>query len=108
MHFLGHSSIQNKPLGEQECLLCKKVNQRECNISILKSKPFFQAFDFDQLNDFKITPPFLPPVLDLTQMVKKANTPYENYVSQDIYKNSNQKIENGLPTGYNRSWADEF
>ena len=91
-----------------KCLLCKKVNQRECNISILKSKPFFQAFDFDQLNDFKITPPFLPPVLDLTQMVKKANTPYENYVSQDIYKNSNQKIENGLPTGYNRSWADEF
>ena len=45
---------------------------------------------------------------DAQEMVKKANTPYENYVSQDIYKNSNQKIENGLPTGYNRSWADEF
>ena len=37
-----------------KCLLNKKVNERICNVSALKKKPFFEGFEFDKLNDFRL------------------------------------------------------
>ena len=41
-------------------LLAKKVNERVCNVSKLKQKPFFEKFEFNKLNDFQLEPPYKP------------------------------------------------
>ena len=88
-------------------LLVKKVNERICNVPLLKAHPFFNKFDFDLLNDFKLNPPYIPKALDITELLSKG-TPYENYVSQDIYKSAVKTYVNGFPMGYSRTWAEEF
>jgi cGMP-dependent protein kinase len=89
-------------------LLTKKVNQRICNVSILKKRPFFNEFDFDQLNDFKLNPPYSPPFVDLSQYLQNTDTPYEDIVAQDNYVGSKKDKEDYCPAGYDRHWADEF
>ena len=37
-------------------LLTKKVNERLCNVSKLKHKPFYEGFDSNKLNDFQLNP----------------------------------------------------
>ena len=88
-------------------LLTKKVNERVCNVSILKQKAFFGDFDFDKLNDFKLTPPYIPHTSDLSSFLDQENL-YEDMVSNDHIpiKKSNPKEE--LPPGYDKNWADEF
>ncbi len=88
-------------------LLTKKVNERICNVSILKQKAFFGDFDFDKLNDFKLTPPYIPNTSDLNSFLNQENL-YEDMVSNDHIpiKKNNPKEE--LPPGYDKNWADEF
>ena len=89
-------------------LLNKKVNQRICNFSILKKKPFFENFDFDKLNDFKLKPPTKPKAADFSQYLKEKR-PYEQMVQEDNSSGGNKKVrDNGYPPGYNPNWADEF
>jgi cGMP-dependent protein kinase len=89
-------------------LLTKKVNQRICNVSVLKKRPFFNEFDFDQLNDFKLSPPYTPPSVDLSQYLLNTETPYEDIVAQDNYVGNKRDKEDYCPAGYDRHWADEF
>ena len=89
-------------------LLNKKVNLRICNVSNLKTKSFFDNFDFEELKDFKIQPPFLPTSNDLSEFLKNDN-PYENMVKQDNYvSNGKNDKDDYIPPGYDRHWADEF
>ena len=89
-------------------LLCKKVNQRICNFSLLKKKPFFSGFDFDKLNDFKLKPPSKPKSADFSQYLKEKR-PYEQLVQEDNSGGGNKKArDNGNPPGYDPNWADEF
>jgi cGMP-dependent protein kinase len=89
-------------------LLNKKVNLRICNVSNLKTKSFFDNFDFEELKDFKIQPPFLPTSNDLSEFLKNDN-PYENMVNQDNYvSNGKNDKDDYIPPGYDRHWADEF
>ena len=88
-------------------LLTKKVNLRECNVINLKEKPFFKDFDFDQLIDFKLTPPYIPLTSDMTQYLSEEN-PYEAIVSHDNYIGGKKDKEDYFPPGYDRHWADEF
>ena len=87
-------------------LLNKKVNERVCNVSILKQRPFFADFDFDKLNDFKLTPPYIPQTSDLTQYLSQENL-YEDMVSTD-HTITKKKDKEDFPANYNRNWADEF
>ena len=56
--------IENKKVEKANsfisCLLNKKVNERICNVSSLKKKPFFEGYEFDKLNDFKLKAPYKP------------------------------------------------
>jgi len=89
-------------------LLTKKVNLRICNVNILKTKPFFNNFDFEKLKDFKIEPPFIPNISDLKDYLNQDN-PYENIVSQDNYVSNGKKDKDDyIPPGYDKHWADEF
>ena len=86
-------------------LLNKKVNERTCNVSSLKKKPFFEGFEFDKLNDFKLKAPYKPNF----EKYLNENNPYENYVKEDytaIKKKGKDNEE--IPSDYDPNWADEF
>jgi hypothetical protein len=87
-------------------LLTKKVNQRICNVSVLKKKPFFEGFDFDQLIDFKLKPPYLPNVKDV-QIELNENNLFDNMIQEDKTILT-RKEGDDIPPDYNRKWADEF
>ena len=88
-------------------LLTKKVNQRCCNITLLKHKPFFNEFDWTKLNDFKLIPPFVPPQNDLSVHLDKENH-YENYVKEDHGHYTKKNNKDSYTAGYDRRWAEEF
>ena len=90
-----------------KCLLNKKVNERICNVSSLKKKPFFEGFEFDKLNDFKLKAPFKPSKQNFERYLKEKN-PYENYVKEDNSPVSKKKKDEDIPKDYDPNWADEF
>lgn len=89
-------------------LLEKKVNKRNCNSNVLKSKPFFDDFEWDKLIEFQMKPPFIPVTTDMCDHLKDSNL-YELMVSEDNYVSSKKdKDDNHIPIGYDRNWAEEF
>ena len=92
------------------CLLNKKVNERICNVSSLKKKPFFEGFQFDKLIDLRLKPPFKPTTKSFDKYLKE-NNPYSNMVKEDftINKKNKEYINNNeIPPDYEPNWADEF
>ena len=92
-----------------KCLLNKKVNERICNVSSLKKKPFFEGFEFDKLNDFKLKAPYKPSKHSFDKYLKETN-PYENYVKEDntLLNKKRGKENEEIPPDYDPNWADEF
>ena len=89
-------------------LLNKKVNERICNVSKLKKKPFFEGFEFDKLNDFKLKPPHKPSKQSFAKYLNEEH-PYEQMVQEDNTPNSKKKgKDNDIPHDYDPNWADEF
>jgi cGMP-dependent protein kinase len=92
------------------CLLNKKVNERICNVSSLKKKPFFEGFQFDKLIDLRLKPPFKPTTKSFDKYLKE-NNPYSNMIKEDftINKKNKEYINNNeIPPDYEPNWADEF
>ena len=91
------------------CLLNKKVNERICNVSALKKKPFFEGFEFDKLNDFRLKAPYRPNKQNFDKYLKE-NNPYENYVKEDnsVQSKKRGKDTEEIPPDYDPHWADEF
>ena len=90
-----------------KCLLKKKVNERICNVSSLKKKPFFEGFDFDKLVDLRLKPPYKPTKHNFDRYLKE-NNPYENFVKEDKSANKKGKDNGEIPPDYEPNWADEF
>ncbi len=90
------------------CLLNKKVNERTCNVSKLKKKAFFEGFEFDKLNDFKLKAPHKPFKQNFSKYLNE-NHPYENLVQEDNTCVGKKKgKDNEIPSDYDPNWADEF
>ena len=98
-------------------LLAKKVNERVCNVSKLKQKPFFQDFDFDKLNDFQLEPPCKPDKKDLSYYLKDTKQLYESTFKNErdysLYtpnKNKKQKEDedNYDDSDYEPNWVEAF
>ena len=92
-------------------LLTKKVNERLCNVSKLKHKPFYEGFDFNKLNDFQLNPPYKPVKNDLTKFFKET-TPYESILKEDkeptpTHKKK-KKNDDDDDEDYNPNWFEEF
>ena len=92
-----------------KCLLNKKVNERICNVSALKKKAFFEGFEFDKLNDFRLKAPYKPNKQNFDKYLKE-NNPYENYVKEDntLLSKKKGKDNEEIPPDYQPNWADEF
>ena len=92
-----------------KCLLNKKVNERICNVSALKKKAFFEGFEFDKLNDFRLKAPYRPNKQNFDKYLKE-NNPYEYYVKEDntLLSKKKGKDNEEIPPDYQPNWADEF
>ena len=89
-------------------LLCKKVNERNCNVSSLKQMAFFDGFEFDKLNDLRLKPPFKPTIENFKKYFNEDN-PFENFVKEDnLYKKGKTTNSNYIPANYDPNWADQF
>ena len=90
------------------CLLNKKVNERICNVSKLKKKAFFEGFEFDKLNDFRLKPPHKPSKQNFSKYLNEEH-PYEQMVQEDNTPSGKKKgKDNDIPEDYDPNWADEF
>ena len=88
-------------------LLTKKVNERICNVSKLKKKAFFEGFEFDKLNDFKLKPPHKPSKQNFSKYLNEEH-PYEQMVQEDNTPGKKKGKDNDIPEDYDPNWADEF
>ena len=92
-------------------LLTKKVNERLCNVSKLKLKPFFEGFNFNKLNDFQLEPPFKPNKNDLSRFLKKTE-PYENIFKDEkestISPKRKKNKEEDENSDYDPNWIEVF
>jgi len=92
-------------------LLAKKVNERVCNVSKLKQKPFFENFDFNKLNDFQLEPPYKPEKKDLSKFLTEKKEPYENIFKneKDSYSPKKKKTsEEDDDSDYDPNWVEVF
>ena len=107
--FPSESSKVSKVNNLIKCLLKKKVNERICNVSSLKKKPFFEGFQFDKLIDLRLKPPFKPMTKSFDKYLKE-NNPYINIIKEDntINKKGKENNNNDIPPDYDPNWADEF
>ena len=92
-------------------LLAKKVNERICNFSKLKQKPFFENFDFNKLNDFQLEPPYRPPKSDMNKFLRNTE-PYESIFKDEkesINPNKKKKNKNeDENSDYDPNWVEVF
>ena len=92
-------------------LLAKKVNERICNFSKLKQKPFFDGFEFNKLNDFQLEPPFKPVKNDMSKFLKTME-PYENIFKDEkesVINNKKKKTKNDDENSdYDPNWIEAF
>ena len=68
-------------------ILAKNIMHRVCNYKLLKSHPFFQDFQFEQLLNHSIKPVFIPEIENDIKNLTVCNIPVLDYFKKDI-KNS--------------------
>jgi hypothetical protein len=66
-------------------LLNKKVNQRICTFSKLKTANFLADFIWEDLLDLKIKPPYIPECEDYTKYLTTNLNPFENFLKVIYY-----------------------
>ena len=108
LHFPTNDSKYTNVNSFIRDLLTKKVNQRLCNVEVLKKRPFFDKFDWDGLIDFRMVPPYIPTVKGYNlSNYNGESCLFDNMIQED--KTVVTKKEMGeVPPGYNKRWADEF
>ncbi len=67
-------------------LLNKKVNQRICSFSKLKTMGFLQNFNWDDLMDFKIIPTYIPEIDNFSRQINNFTKNYESQINVKIKK----------------------
>ncbi len=69
-------------------LLSKKTTQRGCSLSKYKAAPLFEDFNWDDLIDYKIKPPFKPEVMDWSKNLHNCKIPFETalMVNHKVFK----------------------
>ena len=97
-----------------KCLLRKKVNERLCNFDKAKKHPFYKDFNWGDLIDFRLTPPYVPKTVfnhELSTFKKK----YVDFLKEESKSNKNKRSESLLSSydddgtlNYNKDWVNEF
>ena len=74
-------------------ILSKNIMHRVCNYKLLKCHPFFQDFQFEQLLNHSIKPPFIPEIVNDTKNLTICNMSLLDYFKKDFIDNNTKDIE---------------
>jgi len=67
----------------------KRVNKRTCSLSKLKKMPFLKDFEWEDFEDFKIVPPYIPKCEDYLGKLNFFTDSYEKLNSKNVKKIKN-------------------
>jgi len=68
-----------------KAILNKKLNHRICSFNKLKGFDFFMDFNWDDLIDFKVKPPFIPEWDEIDKQIEKFANPFEIFINVIIF-----------------------
>ena len=110
----------NLPLtGEQsvnsfiKCLLKKVVSKRICSFENLRKHYFFKGFNWEDLIDFQMIPPYVPKLFPIKKF-EECNEKYTYYLKMEMMRNSkkNQTLLSSYDDednkDFNKNWVEEF
>ena len=94
------------------CLLKKKTSKRLCSLDSAKKHSFFKNFNWEDLVEFKIQPPFIPQFTHLERFDEKKQK-YEEHIKYEEMRNgdNNTLLSSYDDDGdiiYPSNWVDEF
>ena len=99
-----------KPINQFiSVLLEKDVSKRVCNAKELKKLSIFTNFEWDRLNNFKIVPPYVPKIFDVSNVLNMLGTPFEAELdkeSKGVEEESSCDVSSRSHS--DKSWANEF
>ena len=105
----GNSSVNSFIMN----LLKKNVSKRICNIESAKKHNFFKDFNWEDLIDFQMIPPFVPKLFPIKKF-EECNEKYVNYLKIEMMRN-NKKSQTLLSSyddddngDFNKNWVEEF
>jgi hypothetical protein len=64
-----------------ESLLNKRVNLRVCEMNQFKNSKFFKNFNWNDLTEMKMRPPFKPDNRDYRNNLDSCNYPFEEVIN---------------------------
>ena len=110
-------SLKGDPIVNSfiRALLKKKTSKRLCSLDLAKKHSFFKDYNWEDLIDFKVKPPFIPKVV-LLKKFEDYNQKYEEHMKIENMKNNDN---NTLLSSYDddndydnikypSNWVDEF
>ena len=99
-----------KPINQFiSVLLEKDVSKRVCNAKELKKLSIFTNFEWDRLNNFKIVPPYVPKIFDVSNVLNMLGTPFEAELdkeSKGVEEESSCDVSSRSHS--DKLWANEF
>ena len=75
-------------------ILSRNIMHRVCNYQLLKSHPFFQGFQFENLINHSIKPPFVPDISNDNKNMSIRNCSVLDYFQKDIKNSKVNEFEN--------------
>ena len=94
-------------------LLKKNVSKRICNIDTAKKHNFFKDFNWEDLIDFHMIPPYIPKIMP-DKNFDEYNENYISHLKNEMMRNTkkNQTLlssyDDEESLNYNKNWVDEF
>ena len=81
-------------------ILNKNLMHRVCNFNLLRTHAFFHQFDFDRLESFTMTAPFIPDNtfqnMNISNILQNCNVPIEKHISENLSDRNCVENEGGF------------
>ena len=89
-------------------ILAKNILHRVCNFKLLKSHPFFQDYQFEQILNHSIKPPFIPEIENDIKNLTICNKSVLDYFKKEIKRDSDVQIKTKEEFILAKQLLDEF
>ena len=94
-----------------KALLNKKVSKRLTSLDAAKKHPFFKDYNWNDLIDLQIKPPYIPETIEIKNF-EDYPVKYVEYLKKDRKKSQKATIvstyDDDNSSNYAKNWADEF